>query len=79
MWVGALQRSHIRFKLSDLFRLLVRLRALCFRRRFPVHFLCGSDEMLGQETVAHWLSSSNCAINDCRTACGNTARRAQLY
>lgn len=47
MWVGALQRSHIRFKLSDLFRLLVRLRALCFRRRFPVHFLCGSDEMLG--------------------------------
>ena len=41
MWVGSLQRSHIRSKLSYLLILLTRLRILCSQRSLPFDSLLG--------------------------------------
>ena len=41
MWVGSLQRSHIRSKLSYQRSLLARLRILCSHRSLPFDFLLG--------------------------------------
>ena len=41
MWVGSLQRSHIRSKLSYLLILLTRLRILSYHKSLPFHFLLG--------------------------------------
>ena len=45
MWVGSLQRSHIRSKLSYLLSLLGRLRMLWSHGSLPFHFLLGPCEI----------------------------------
>ena len=41
MWIGSLQRSHIRSKLTYLIILLMRLRILRYHKSLPFHFLLG--------------------------------------
>jgi len=49
MWVGALQRSLIRFKLFYSLNSLVRLCRCLSQKNFPFHFLLGADVIGGRD------------------------------